>query len=930
MLATNGSNTIYFENNLRLQTSLEDKAPIDVPLQKGSGQVFYQNITGDDKHDPRSEGQKDFRNTSSIEPGIPFQNVFSEKIRRWNETNFRPSSTQCTYSHKTFSPYFSGRCSRFLAGSGLVGEDRPPECVLSCTYSRGSQKVSESHLQSGNTAVNSSTFWPLFGTTDFLSNVKLGCGNPTCQRCSNAGISGRLLVGSSKSVQPSHSGCGNAEVARDFRMACQLSKVRCRSYAGAGIFRHNLEYSQKHHSITTEKSSKNKRHFIKDRSNKNINSKGCAKSFGPSKFCVNDRPRRTPSLPQNATVSERFSQRSSKGEESSVSACPAGSSMVAKSSRPCYQTVTPKASHTLLNHRRSGCRVGRSAKRVVSVRNVDLHSEQVALQRQGDVRSVWYNLRPTRQFERSPHSDTVRQQNTGSVRQERRRHSLSGPPKPNHETSRVDRSARNNTDGKVPTRKTKRDCRPSIQRSSTSRVAPVAPGHGGHIQRMGRTRYRFVRFGGISSRTKICHSRLDRWVRNFLRRLQSSLGLSVGMGVPTSQPDPAGSGSPECIQRDIHSNSSPMATMLLATRSPGQGFDKPSTDKGSAEDLGRFDNGAEPSTSRQTFSPSLENWGWKAQIAHWATGEKALLKQSWRESTLLTYKAPIKRWISWCETNNINPSTPTGNDVARFLAKLFLEDRLAYRTILLHKSAVSTFCATSAEDIAKNFFVHQILKAISLAKPNIQRAQVFDIKLLFDWLLSTPVVDTLFNISRRTALILLLASGRRVHDLTLLDMSEDNLIDEEDQLTLWPRFGSKTDSNSHRQSGWALIRHHDENICPVTHIRRLIQLSRERRSQTQINSLFISCTGIVKPASRTNIGNWIRTILREVGIDAAPGSIRSAVSSRSWFENRPIDEILERANWRCAETFRKHYCREVQTSLDTSGADLLYNNFKSV
>jgi hypothetical protein len=160
-------------------------------------------------------------------------------------------------------------------------------------------------------------------------------------------------------------------------------------------------------------------------------------------------------------------------------------------------------------------------------------------------------------------------------------------------------------------------------------------------------------------------------------------------------------------------------------------------------------------------------------------------------------------------------------------------------------------------------------------------------------------------------------------------MSEDNICVETEKVTLWPRFGSKTDSGTYRQSGWELINHQDDDICPVAHVKKMIQLSMKRRRQTQIKNLFISVTGKVRPASRTCIANWIRSIFREVGIDAPPNSIRSAVASRGWLENRPVDEILTRGNWRSFETFRNYYCREVQ-SVVSNNADLLFDNFKIV
>lgn len=932
-MAEHKCKSVHTKNNNKMQNSIQDKAPSAVSLQESSKKILNESNHGYDKYGQRPQGQENFRGTTVSRSRVLLKDVFSEKIRRWNETHIRSASPQRSCCNKAIPPDFPDGRSRLSAGQRLVSENRPPERVFSSTYSRGSQTVPQSDLQRRNITANGSTFWPVFGTADFLCGVKLGCGNPSFQRYPSTGVLRRLSTEPSGPFYSSHSGCGNAESARDFRMACQLSKVSFRAHSSARIPRHILEHSQKHNDITPEKSPQDKDTGISNRGHKfNMHIKTGTKPIGPSKLCKSDRPRRTSALPQNAAVFERVSGGASEGEESSTPDCSSGPKLVVKSSREQFQAVAPKRSHSLPNHRRSGCGVGRSTQRHVPVRKVDFSSGEMALKREGDVCSVWCNSRPTECIKRSPHPDTIGQQNTGGIYQKRRRHSISGPPEFNNQTPESDRAARVNTVSVLSARKFKRNRRPPVQRSSSTRVASITPGHGGHIQQMGRPRCRPIRIQGHSGRSKLCQSGLNRWVRNFLRRLQSNLGLSAGMGVSTTQPDPTGSGTPKSIQGDIHHNSSPMASVLLVPRSPSQGSGDPAADRGPKEDLDRSDNRTLPATSRQAISSGMESWGWSEQISHWGTAERELLEHSWRESTLSTYKAPIKRWLSWCNSHKIDPKMPTGNDVARFLAKLFLEDKLAYSTILLHKSAVSTFCAASAENFSKNFFVHQILKAISLAKPDTHRPPVFDIKLLFDWLQGTPLSDTLFDISRRTALILLLASGRRIHDLTLLNIAKGNLLEEPDKITLWPIFGSKTDSSTHRQSGWTLIKHPDEHICPVHHIKELLRLSIERRAQNNTMNLFISITGIVKPASRTNIANWIKTIFREVNIDAPPGRIRSAVASRGWLENRPVDEILKRGNWKSAQTFKKYYCREVQRtdSDNISCADLLFSNFASV
>lgn len=68
-------------------------------------------------------------------------------------------------------------------------------------------------------------------------------------------------------------------------------------------------------------------------------------------------------------------------------------------------------------------------------------------------------------------------------------------------------------------------------------------------------------------------------------------------------------------------------------------------------------------------------------------------------------------------------------------------------------------------------------------------------------------------------------------------------------------------------------------------------------------------------------------MLKDAGIDASPGSIRAAVASRGWIDDMPVQEILDRGNWRCSETFTRHYCRQV-TREEEAPAISLANNFK--
>ncbi|CAH0723183.1 unnamed protein product, partial [Brenthis ino] len=72
--------------------------------------------------------------------------------------------------------------------------------------------------------------------------------------------------------------------------------------------------------------------------------------------------------------------------------------------------------------------------------------------------------------------------------------------------------------------------------------------------------------------------------------------------------------------------------------------------------------------------------------------------------------------------------------------------------------------------------------------------------------------------------------------------------------------------------------------------------------------------GPAKAASRTVIAGWVKSVLSNAGVDATPGSVRSAVVSRGWLDSEPLDKILSRAkkSRKSVKTFSKFYKKEIR------------------
>nr|CAH7759637.1 unnamed protein product [Callosobruchus chinensis] len=142
-----------------------------------------------------------------------------------------------------------------------------------------------------------------------------------------------------------------------------------------------------------------------------------------------------------------------------------------------------------------------------------------------------------------------------------------------------------------------------------------------------------------------------------------------------------------------------------------------------------------------------------------------------------------------------------------------------------------------------------MIRGIEISKPPQNKTCIWDVGTLIDWLKKEKFnVKSLFQVSRQVALILLLASGRRTYDLTLLVISVENCVVSEEAIALC---GSKTEKFSRRQSGWKCLSNSETSIDAVQWIKCLMRVSAQRRSSLDLTPLFITTRGKVGKASRS-------------------------------------------------------------------------------
>lgn len=438
------------------------------------------------------------------------------------------------------------------------------------------------------------------------------------------------------------------------------------------------------------------------------------------------------------------------------------------------------------------------------------------------------------------------------------------------------------------------------------------------IRGVWHTRNRSFRFKTLSGCPDICERRLERYEESVLRRIQQEMEIQPRMDIPTTSVNSTNPTSPTNVGGSVHPYRTQLGQGLLETGTHANEGETTPSDPESSPESGRSSNELCSSRSRVLGVGGLVGSGWSRQLANWSEEEVKLLESSWRPSSLKTYKPIWLRWRKWAQTKGIQVDKPSPQSLAKYLCYLYQVVKLAPRTIAVHKSVVANFGnPVGAHELSSHPLVKQVLKGIFANNPPVKKCISWAIEDLLAFLQSYHFDDnSIFAVSRHTSVLLLLATGRRVHDLTLLSIKDGDFEDKGESIIFWPKFGSKTDSTSHRQSGWLLKRGEnnlDIKLDLVHWVKKTVSITRTRRNTSCHNSLFITTRGRVKNASRTVIAGWIKTLLKEAGISATAGSFRAAVATNNWIGNHSnIDEILKRGNWRSKNTFFQHYFREIK------------------
>lgn len=162
----------------------------------------------------------------------------------------------------------------------------------------------------------------------------------------------------------------------------------------------------------------------------------------------------------------------------------------------------------------------------------------------------------------------------------------------------------------------------------------------------------------------------------------------------------------------------------------------------------------------------------------------------------------------------------------------------------------------------------------------------------------------------KLAALLALTTAQRAQTLVnlntrLMDLSDKSVIFALDSL-------QKTDRQYKVSKNIVIESYKAKALCPVYTLSQYLERTHNLRKDDNVLVSFKNFCRI----STSTLARWLKTVLHSSGIDITKfqaHSFRGASTSAAFRAGVSLNTIMKTANWSSAKTFKKFYCKELQT-----------------
>ena len=291
-----------------------------------------------------------------------------------------------------------------------------------------------------------------------------------------------------------------------------------------------------------------------------------------------------------------------------------------------------------------------------------------------------------------------------------------------------------------------------------------------------------------------------------------------------------------------------------------------------------------------------------------------LIEASWRSTTEEQYGGCWSRWTEYCESRGICTASPNLSQVLDYLAHLF-EKGLAYSTINTYRSALSqTLPSIEGFNIGSHPLVTRLMKGVfNKRRPTQTLVPKWSVERVLEMLRlwHPPEELDLDKLTRKTVMLLALATARRCSSLAILSTKQGYFVIGEENMSFQPLGLEKQSRPDHVSPPIEVRAFEDQRVDPVKYTKAYIERTQDLR-QTQ--QLLLSLRPPHKAASKAVIARWLEQVIAESGQKGTGGSVRSAATSKAISAGISTEMVLKAGDWSRESTFRRFYFKPVPLS----------------
>ena len=182
------------------------------------------------------------------------------------------------------------------------------------------------------------------------------------------------------------------------------------------------------------------------------------------------------------------------------------------------------------------------------------------------------------------------------------------------------------------------------------------------------------------------------------------------------------------------------------------------------------------------------------------------------------------------------------------------------------------------------------------------------------------------QLTRKLAMLLALTTASRASEIQKLNLNY--FVDLGDTLEFSIKALTKTRRVGEKPRTIVLHQFADNSALDVVQcVRDYIVRTREWRVSDAHHQLLLGTVKPHGPVVTCTVAHWLVRIMELAGVDVATykaHSTRSAATSKAKVMGLSIAEIMQRANWKCAGTFRRFYDRSDSSQSDRFSASVLW------